>query len=339
MDPPRITIITPSFGQASFLEETLRSVIDQGYPELEYLVVDGGSTDGSVEIIQRHAAQLAWWVSEPDRGQSHAINKALARATGDIIGWINSDDLLLPGALHHVAERFTSTGALCLCGPIHMFQGDREWTYPAAYAQRESLHAVLGRDDFNQPGTFFHRDALARMGPLDERLHFAMDKEWFIRFLLLHGTRRIAVTGQPLARYRHHADTKTSAQAHACLTDYAAILYRMAERGGATELMDLLRAKFPVEGHPYRFSEALPVPERRQLHQQVAMFLLRHFHDVWQEADFLFARRMVQAIHWNEVELRPHWAMALRRMQHEARWGNWQVYRAARKLGLAGRGR
>ena len=98
-DLPRITIITPSYQQAGFLEECIRSIHDQGYPDLEHIIVDGGSTDGSREIIERYADKLAWWCCEKDKGQSDAINKGLARATGQVFGWLNSDDLLLPGSL------------------------------------------------------------------------------------------------------------------------------------------------------------------------------------------------------------------------------------------------
>src|SRR6266567_371437 len=97
--PPRITIVTPSLNQAAFLERTIRSVLDQDYPELEYLVFDGGSTDGSVEILRRYGDRIAYWESVPDRGQSHAVNKGFERAMGEIVGWINSDDYYLPGAL------------------------------------------------------------------------------------------------------------------------------------------------------------------------------------------------------------------------------------------------
>ena len=102
---PHISLITPSFMQADFLEHCLASVHAQGYPALEHIVVDGGSTDGSVAVIERYAHQLAWWCSERDRGQSHAINKGLAHATGAVFGWLNSDDLLLPDALSTVARR------------------------------------------------------------------------------------------------------------------------------------------------------------------------------------------------------------------------------------------
>ena len=116
---PRITIITPSLNQGEFLEDTIHSILNQNYPNLEYFIVDGGSTDNSVDIIKKYEHRINWWVSEPDRGQSHAINKGLVRATGDIINWINSDDLLFPGALQRVASCYQRH-----YGKVHLMVGE-----------------------------------------------------------------------------------------------------------------------------------------------------------------------------------------------------------------------
>src|ERR1043165_8570399 len=119
MNLPKITIITPSYNQGEFLEDTFRSVLEQNYPNLEYFVVDGGSTDASVDIIKRYADHFDWWVSEKDRGQSHAINKGLERATGDIVTWLNSDDYYPPDILHFVAQMFDDPN-------VHLINGDCE---------------------------------------------------------------------------------------------------------------------------------------------------------------------------------------------------------------------
>ena len=122
---PSISIVTPSFNQGEFLEDTLKSVLAQAYPELEYIVVDGGSTDDSVDIIQRYAEQLDWWVSEADHGQSEAINKGFRQATGELIGWVNSDDLLMPGTLLKVAEAFENNpDAVLVYGDVDSIDAD-----------------------------------------------------------------------------------------------------------------------------------------------------------------------------------------------------------------------
>ncbi len=115
---PKISIVTPSFNQVEYIEETIRSVICQGYPNLEYIIIDGVSTDGSVEIIKKYEDYLTYWVSEPDRGQAHAINKGILKITGDIFGWINSDDLLLPNSLSKVAKTYQDNQDKILLGDI-----------------------------------------------------------------------------------------------------------------------------------------------------------------------------------------------------------------------------
>lgn len=181
-DLPRITVVTPSYNQAQFLEATLLSVLGQSYPNLEYLVMDGGSKDGSAEIIQRYAPQLAYWQSQPDGGQAAALNAAFARATGDILCWVNSDDFLLPGALLEAARRLGPEvkEPRLVYGSCLFFhdQGKRAKVVrpPSPDARRLQFSAYI-----IQPSSFWTRALWEKAGKLDESLTFGFDWEWFLR--------------------------------------------------------------------------------------------------------------------------------------------------------------
>ncbi len=204
---PTITIVTPSFQQADFLRWTMRSVLGQGYGRLEYIVVDGGSTDGSREIIASQASRLAWWCSERDGGQTQAINKGLRRATGDIVGWLNSDDMLLPGSLHAVARRFSDPSIDAVCGWGVMMSSTgrarRRWVHAQPTAEVLRRRSILF-----QPAVFWRRSLHDLHGHLDESFRFTMDREWFAR-LAARGVVP-ALLPRCLAAYRTHAATKTS---------------------------------------------------------------------------------------------------------------------------------
>jgi GT2 family glycosyltransferase len=178
---PRITIVTPSYNQAEFLEETLRSVLLQGYPNLEYFVMDGGSTDHSLEIIQRYAPWLTGYVSERDRGQSHGINKGFARATGEILGWLNSDDTFEPGALGLIAQAFDEhPQAFLISGKAYYIARNSQRTGqpPARAFDRQWM--LTQENSIPQPSAFFSRQGWQTVGALDETLHFTMDYDlWF----------------------------------------------------------------------------------------------------------------------------------------------------------------
>jgi len=204
---PKITVVTPSYNQASFLEETIRSVLGQDYPALEYMVIDGGSTDGSPAIIERYSDRLAYWVSEPDRGQAHAINKGFRRATGDIVAWINSDDVYLPGALHAVGKAF-QTDPTCrwISGGCSYFGSeDAVGWQPARTICGVAPWIVSNR--IAQPATFWRRDLLNDHGYLDEDLRYCLDYEYWLR-LVLAGERCKALSF-PVAAFRFHPSSKT----------------------------------------------------------------------------------------------------------------------------------
>ena len=127
MNYPRISIVTPSFNQGKYIEQTIQSVLSQNYPNLEYIIIDGGSTDGTVEIIKKYEQQLTYWISEPDKGQTDAINKGFAKCTGEIFNWINSDDYYSPNSLHIVAEVFSENPtAKVVCGLENGFYNEQQ---------------------------------------------------------------------------------------------------------------------------------------------------------------------------------------------------------------------
>jgi glycosyltransferase involved in cell wall biosynthesis len=180
---PRISIVTPSLNQGLFIEETIRSVLLQGYPDLEYIVIDGGSTDDSVEIIKKYERWLTFWVSERDRGQSHAVNKGFSKASGEIYSWLNSDDYLMPNALRNIAlayESFGDSGAWC-GGCLRVDSNDKvlRKTWPNRLAP-EAI-ADWPRNNYAQSACFFSKDAWHKCGPLDEELCYVMDLDLWIK--------------------------------------------------------------------------------------------------------------------------------------------------------------
>jgi glycosyltransferase involved in cell wall biosynthesis len=184
---PKLTIITPSFNQAGFIEKTLRSVLDQGYDNLEYIVVDGGSNDGSVEIIRRFDARLAYWVSEPDAGQTDALNKGLARATGDIVAYINSDDYYLPGAFEHAVAGLERSGASWVAGKCHFVNvhgDDDDHTWVPSLPVKGRHRWVLDPWSAPQPATFWRRELFERHGPFRADMHYVFDTEFCVRLAL-----------------------------------------------------------------------------------------------------------------------------------------------------------
>jgi glycosyltransferase involved in cell wall biosynthesis len=210
---PSLSIITPSFNQARFLGQTIRSVLDQDYPSLEYLVMDGGSTDGSVEILESHRSRLRF-VSERDEGQTAALNEGFRRTRGEIVAWINSDDLYARGALPAVGRFFAERPSVeWLYGrcPIIDVEGRTirplVTLYKELWARRYSYHRLLVENFIGQPAVFFRRRLLDRVGPLDPAYHFAMDYHLWLR---MGEEAAPAFFDRELAFFRISGENKTS---------------------------------------------------------------------------------------------------------------------------------
>jgi glycosyltransferase involved in cell wall biosynthesis len=208
---PKISIVTPSYNQGRFLEETIRSVLLQGYPNLEYIVIDGGSTDESAEIIRKYEPWLTYWVSERDRGQSHAINKGLARCTGEIFNWINSDDVMDAGALQAVARAWLDAPGTVIAGNVADFNenGVHRIIVPTAVTLENFMNVHKARrcqSLWHQPGTFLPLASVQRAGGVREELRYTMDHFLMIE-LLCHC--RVVCIPEQLAHFRLHSGSKT----------------------------------------------------------------------------------------------------------------------------------
>ena len=288
----RITIITPSYQQARFLPECLRSVAEQDHPDVEHIVVDGDSTDGSRNIIADHADKLSWWCSEPDGGQTAALNKGLAHATGEVFGWINSDDLLLPGALRYVAEIFQAHPAVQVVTGVRVkrMPDGRDEFQPSEHPDDTRAWYIAPR--INQQATFMRLAAVRSMGGLDERLHYVMDLELWWRALFLYGPAAVHVTQRPLAVFRMHEDSKSALAQPAFVGETASLLHGACLRVGAVEL-----ARTMAMGHPpSALLRELPVDgtHRALVEVMTVQFLLKWDRGLFTRKQYQMMRRLCQ---------------------------------------------
>jgi glycosyltransferase involved in cell wall biosynthesis len=202
---PSISIVTPSFNQGQYLEETICSVLDQNYPNLQYIIIDGGSTDNSVEIIKKYQKHLSYWVSEKDKGQTHAINKGIEKCTGEVFGYINSDDLLLPKSLDRVASVWNE-GHTWLVGWCKYLEVSGDWPYVVRAIQRPADWFI--DNPIPQQSSFWARKYFDQIGLFREDLHYCFDYEYWMRMHFKAGLNP-AVVRQCMSAFRLHEASKT----------------------------------------------------------------------------------------------------------------------------------
>jgi glycosyltransferase involved in cell wall biosynthesis len=222
---PLVSIVTPSFNQGKFLEETILSVLKQDYQNIEYLIVDGGSNDNTLEVIQKYQSRLAWWVSEPDTGQTDAINKGFNRATGSIIAWLNSDDVYSPGAVRQAVQYLVDHPQIGMVyGELDFIDESGRVIGKFNAAQTDLPRLRRGYVHIPQPSAFFRADLWKKVGPLDSSFFFAMDYDLWTRLAAVSELKYLP--GKTWAQFRLHTDGKTVASDDRCWPEMLRVHYR-----------------------------------------------------------------------------------------------------------------
>lgn len=228
---PRFSIVVPSFNQGRYIEETIRSVLEQDYPEKELIIIDGGSTDNTLDVIRRYEGRIAYWVSEKDRGQAHAINKGFAVATGDVFGWQNSDDVYLPGAFRSVADGLaTHSGKAILHGHIKFLDEDGRVLDENRAVPVRLFNLVYDGSLVRNQAAFFRRSVWKDLGGLDEDFRFCLDREFFLR--AAHGGVAFRLVPKFLGAFRVHEEAKTRGMQNVRREEDERLMKRYASSSG-----------------------------------------------------------------------------------------------------------
>lgn len=232
---PKVSIITPSYNQGHYLEETIFSILGQDYPNIEYIIVDGGSSDESVEIISKHQDHLAWWVSEKDKGHADALNKGFAHASGEILAWLNSDDTYLPGAVSEAVEFLMSHPEVGMVyGDANLIDGEGKVIGRFATRQTDYRRMLRGFVHIPQATTFFRADLWHRVGPLDLSLFFAFDYDFWVKLSKISEIRYLS---RLWANFRIHELGKSVKNDDLCYPDMLRVYER--EAGGWLSVLRL----------------------------------------------------------------------------------------------------
>lgn len=280
---PKISVITPSFNQGVYLEETILSIINQSYANYELLIIDAGSTDCTLEVIHKYDQHIAYWVSEPDRGQSHAIQKGLEKATGDIINWINSDDLLSPGALLEIAHKFDISKYDVFCGRCDYFINSvGNWDLRGLrMGMSDTIGEILLTGKITQPSTFFKTSVFRELG-VNEDFHFTMDLDLWYRYLLKFGQSKVLLSEKTLAYFRLHQSSKTVALSPKFVEEENKVTYNVLySLGVPNELLNFIGQKINFDKFsPKEYAISVPVSELNFYVRSYAWHAIYHYNEI-----------------------------------------------------------
>lgn len=266
MSTSTISVITPSFNQGQFIEETIDSVLSQNYQNLDYIIIDGGSTDQTVEIIKKYEKHLSYWVSEKDRGQSHAINKGFEKAKGEIVAWLNSDDLYLNDTFKIVSEELQDPSIDIVYGDVLNFSSNstKEYIVP-----QFSLADFLKRVSIHQPAVFWRRQLLKNEGLLKEKFYYTMDYDLWMRLFLNYNHKKI---DHFLAKFRIHEDSKTGSNPPEMYTEYRKVLFGFFQNRIDEKRISGLKEMFEFEEFE-QYRDSLNIPDEK-INEYFDVFLL-----------------------------------------------------------------
>jgi glycosyltransferase involved in cell wall biosynthesis len=238
---PKISIITPSYNQGQYIEETINSILNQNYPNIEYIIIDGGSTDNTIEIIDKYSKHITYWESYKDNGQSDAINKGLQKATGELINWLNSDDLLSENSLFNIANEFRRHNPDILCGYCDYFSSDplfNPFRHRTVLCKESEM--TLLRGEINQPSMFYKASIFKELAGVNTDLNCVMDLDLFYRYLLRYGQQKIKLSDKLFSKFRIHNASKTSSIENRFIDERKTLMNSIISISGLPERLQLV---------------------------------------------------------------------------------------------------
>lgn len=308
LELPSISIVTPSYQQGIFIEETIRSILLQGYPNLQYIIIDGGSTDETVAIIKKYEQWIDFWVSEPDKGQTDAINKGLAKCTGEVFNWLNSDDYYEPNALLEIGVLFAQNpNSKLVCGKERVFDDATGQTKFINQGTKltPNLEQTAALSHLDQPSSFFKQQTISDLGGLNADLHFVMDAELFLRFLLKFGQNNILKSDTIWVNFRHHDQSKTVSLTTRFESEKNSVFLDLFSNIAIPEpLKAVFQERVKIKLH-YTHSQ-WPAFQKDLVYKIAADFCVYYMHDFYQNKDYKKAKSLLTFyikyghIEWNK---------------------------------------